>query len=460
VTSAEPRKAKHSATPPAETGGADGVAESTTFTVVSSSRLGRVSQFLVLAGEWTNRGVTAARFAGRWLHDTVTRVGWLCLILLVLWLPLGIWLRWPEFAVTGVIALILVLAAIPFLFGGRSYAVNFQLPDDRVIAGSEVIASLSVTNTSARIELPGRMDIPIGAGFTDLSIPLMRPGQTFETEVVIPAYRRGVIDIGPITTVRTDLVGVLRRELEWADVRQLFVHPVTVSVPNTSAGLIRDLEGNPTVNLVDSDISFHAIREYAPGDGQRHIHWKSTAKTGKIMVRQFEESRRSRMVLILGMNRNEFAEDEEYETAVSVIGSLGMRAIRDGRDVAAISSAEIPTVARRSVRSIKALNVQSSRKLLDDLSLVNSSEQAMRLDDVCRLTTQMINDMSLAVIICGSKVTPKELQRMRLQLPNDVGVLAVICDPNATPSFRSLVGLNVLTVAIVDDIRGLMARFS
>lgn len=460
MTQAEPRKGKHSTTVSEKTGVAAGVADSTTFTVVSSARSGVLSQFLVRAGEYSLRALAGARFGIRWMRDTVTKIGWLCLILLVLWVPFGVWLRWPEFAVTGIAALILVVAAIPFLFGGRSYAVNFQLPDDRVVAGNEVVANLSVTNTSARIELPGRMDIPIGTGFTDLSIPLMRPGQTYDTEVVIPAYRRGVIDIGPITTVRTDLVGVLRRELEWADVRQLFVHPVTVSVPSTSAGLIRDLEGNPTVNLVDSDISFHAIREYAPGDGQRHIHWKSTAKTGKIMVRQFEESRRSRMVLILGMNASEFAEDEEYETAVSVIGSLGMRAIRDGRDVAAISSAEIPAAARRSVRSIKSLNVQSSRKLLDDLSLVNSSEHAMKLEDVCRLTTQMVTDMSLAIIMCGSTVTPKELQRMRLQLPSDIGVLAVICDPNATPSFRSLVGLNVLTVAIVDDIRGLMARFS
>lgn len=440
--------------------GAFDATESATYTLISDTRSGRAARFFGRALAVTASAGRSIAAGATWLSQTVTTLGWLCVGFIVLWIPLGVIFRWPEFVVAGWIGLILLLVAVPFLFGGRNYAVDFDLPEDRVVAGTEVTASIRITNTSARIELPGRMDIPIGAGVTEIAIPLLRPGQSFQTDVIIPAYRRGVIVIGPITTIRTDFVGVLRRELEWEDKHELFVHPQTVSVPSTAAGLIRDLEGNPSRNLVDSDISFHAIREYAPGDGQRHIHWKSTAKTGKLMVRQFEESRRSRMVLILGKSANEFGEDEEFEMAVSVLGSLGARAIRDGRDLAAIGSAEIPTASRKSVRSIEKLNVRSSRKLLDDLSLVNYSSLAMPLDDVCALTTQIIHDMSLAVIICGSTTTPRDLQRMRLKLPGDMGVLAVVCDPNAQPSFKNLVGLSVLTVAIVDDIRGLMARFS
>ena len=45
-----------------------------------------------------------------------------------------------------------------------------------------------------------------------------------------------------------------------------------------------------------------ALREYQPGDDLRHVHWKSTAKTGRLMVRQYEESRRSRMAVVLGLD--------------------------------------------------------------------------------------------------------------------------------------------------------------
>ena len=456
----ESRSAKVSEQTVTSTSWSDTSAVGSTFTVVSNTSAARASRTLSRALELGSTGLTYVRAGWRWLTGTVTPVGWLCLALALLWVPVGMSLSWPEFALAGFVSTILVVVAVPFLLGGKNYAVSFDLPEDRVVAGTDVTASIKVINNSTHIELPGRMDIPIGQNYTDLGIPLMRPGAQFETTIGIPAQKRGVIDIGPITTVRTDPVGVLRKELEWADVRKLYVHPKTTSVPNTSAGIIRDLEGNPTANLVNSDVSFHAIREYAVGDGQRHIHWKSTAKTGKLMVRQFEESRRSRMALIIGMRDSEFADQDEFELAVSALGSIGVRAIRDSRDVSAISSNEISTVAKGAVRSIRTFNVLSRNKLLDDLCLINPTEHSMPLDSVCRLTTEAIHDMSLAIIFVGSTTSARELQRIRLQLPNDIGVLAIVCNPNAEPSFKSLSGLQVMTIAILDDLRGLMARFN
>ena len=113
---------------------------------------------------------------------------------------------------------------------------------------------------------------------------------------------------------------------------QLYVHPRTTALPSTSAGLIRDLEGNPTRRLVDSDYPFHAIREYAAGDSRRQIHWKSTAKTGRLMVRQYEESRRSRMAVVLSVAEAEYADAEEFELAVRSAASLGLRAVHDARE--------------------------------------------------------------------------------------------------------------------------------
>ena len=107
--------------------------------------------------------------------------------------------------------------------------------------------------------------------------------------------------VGPPTSVRTHPIGLLRREHAWPDVHHLFVHPRTAQSPRRVLASMRDLEGNPTRRLVDADMSFHAIRAYTPGDSRRQIHWKSTAKTGQLMVRQFEESRRSRMAVVLSL---------------------------------------------------------------------------------------------------------------------------------------------------------------
>ena len=392
-----------------------------------------------------------------WVRDTVTPAGWLALGLALL-LPLGIVFGWAEVVVASTVALVLLLVGVPFLFGARSYDVDLSLTHERVVAGTEVGGAVTITNTSTRIALPGRIDIPTGGGLTDVHVPLLRAGHTHVEQVSIAAHRRGVIRVGPVTSVRADPIGLLKREVSWAEVSELYVHPVTVSMPSTSAGFIKDLEGNPSAEIVDSDISFHAIREYVLGDARRNIHWKSTAKTGQLMVRQYEETRRSRLAIVLSLDATEYANDDEFELAVSAAGSLGVRALRDSRDLAVVASEEIPEFVRKVVRSIRSLSVRSSRTLLDDLSGVESAANVMQVEQVCTLAAQVVPDLSIAFVVVGSQITPRRLQTIATRFPSNVSVVAVVCDTAAQPSSRELSGIRVLTVAILDDFKGLMAR--
>lgn len=429
----------------------------TTHTRYSTSRRGLFVRALVrLSASWQAlwAAVTAA---WQWARETVTPAGGLA-ILALLALPFGVAQGWTELIVAGVLAAALLLFAVPFLLGGKAYSVEFRVPVERVVAGGEVHGSLDVTNVSRSFELPGRVDVPIGNGSTEIAVPLLRPGASHSEVVVIPTPRRGIIDIGPVTTLRTDPVGLLRREHAQAEVHRLYVHPLTVSIPSTSAGFVRDLEGNPTNRIVDADMSFHAIREYAAGDAQRSIHWKSTAKTGQLMVRQYEESRRSRLVVVLSLQPADFHSEDEFELAVSVAGSLGTRAIRDGRDLAVVASEQTQELARSSVHSIRSLPVLSIRALLDELSGVEQTTSTMPIEDVCAFTAQAIPDVSIAIVVCGSAVTATRLRSLTLRFGPDVAVLAVRIDPLAAPSYRELAGVGVLTIAVLDDLRSLLAR--
>lgn len=416
---------------------------------------------VVLAVVWWIRVSRATRSAvgaaWSWVVSTVTPAGWLMVLVAAL-LPVGIIFGWVELIVAGSVALALLVLSIPFLFGAHSYAVDLTLTHERVVAGAEVGGAVTITNTSKRLALPGRVDIPTGDGLTDVHVPLLRGGHTFVENVTISALRRGVVRVGPVTSVRTDPLGLLKRELAWAEVNELYVHPVTVGIPSSSAGFIKDLEGNPSAEIVDSDISFHAIREYQIGDQRRNIHWKSTAKTGKLMVRQFEETRRSRLAIVLSLDELEFASADEFELAVSVAGSLGARALRDSRDLAVVASEEIPEFVKKVVRSIRSLNVRSSRLLLDELSGVDADVNVMPVEQVCALATQVVTDMSIAFVVVGSTVTPRRLQSLAMKFPSNVSVVAVVCNLNGTPGLRELSGIKVMTVAILDDFKGLMSR--
>jgi uncharacterized protein (DUF58 family) len=258
--------------------------------------------------------------------------------------------------------------------------------------------------------------------------------------------------------VRGDPLGILTREATWEDTHTLYVHPVTTALRSTAAGFIRDLEGTASRTIVDADFSFHALRPYVPGDSPRQIHWKSTAKTGDLMVRQYEETRRSRMVIALSLGEDEYADDDEFELAVSAAASIGVRGIRDGRDVDVVVGGEVPEFARRAVRTARELHTISSRTLLDDLSGVDLSQRVSPLRDVASLAAESHPDVSIAFLICGSTLTPAQLQTAALAFGSDVAVAALVCAPTAEPGIRRLGSMTVISIGLLDDLRHLLAK--
>ena len=207
------------------------------------------------------------------------------------------------------------------------------------------------------------------------------------------------MSVGPVRTVRADPIGLVRREVVWTESAELVVHPRTIGVPSTSTGLIRDLEGTPTRDLTSSDVAFHALREYQPGDERRYIHWKSTAKTGTFMVRQFEQTRRSHLVVALTLATGDYASEEEFELAVSVAGSLGVRAIRDGRTVSVVVSTVTPEFAKRKILAVRALATHVPARLLDELAVVDVAAAALNIRDVARVAADDVDGISVAFLV-------------------------------------------------------------
>jgi len=440
------------------TGGATTTSTATGTTLIVSERWSARTRAAVWAVRSWGEIRAAAETVRARVSGLITPAGWLLVISAVVLLPVGLIFGWMELIVAGLVAVVVLLIAIPFLAGTLAYDVGFELPVERVVAGTAVTGTLTITNSSRRMQLPSRVDVPVGSGLTDVWVPVLRPGHTHGEDIIIPAHRRGIIDIGPVTTVRTDPLGTLKREAAWADVHRLFVHPKTVAVPSTSSGFVRDLEGTPSRDVASEDISFHQIREYQPGDGRRHVHWKSTAKTGRLMVRQFEETRRARLALVLGMRDDEFASDDEYELAVSIVGSVAVRAVRDGRQLAVVASDEILDVAKRSVRAIRSLAVTTPTAVLDDLSTVERSPLTMAIEDVCALSARAMSDLSIVFVVCGSSVDRARLRELPLRFDTAVQVVAVVADPTARPSYRRLGEIGVLTVPLLDDLRFMLLR--
>jgi hypothetical protein len=177
-------------------------------------------------------------------------------------------------------------------------------------------------------------------------------------------------------------------------------------------------------------------------------------------VRQFEETRRSHLVVALSLADADYATDDEFEMAVSVAGSLGVRAIRDTRDVSVVVSEKTPEFAKRKVFAISRLSTVTRARLLDDLAVIDRSESALSILDISRVAGAQISGVSVAFLVCGSTTTAGDLRAASTQFPAGVEVIAVVCDPDAVPDMRRVSGLSVLTIGLLDDLRTSLEKAS
>ena len=392
------------------------------------------------------------------IADVVTPLGWGIAVTVAVAFGFGYGLGWLELVAVGWAGLLVILAAAFFLIGRTSHDASVSVPVNRVVAGESAVGQLTVTNPTRRMLAGTRIEVPVGEGLADFQVPGLTPGETYEDVFTVPALHRGVIPVGPVRAVRADPIGLVRRERQWDEQVDLFVHPRTISVPSMSTGFVRDLEGTPTRDLTASDMSFHALREYMPGDELRSIHWKSTAKTGQYMVRQFEQTRRSHLMLALSLAAEDYSGDDDFEMAVSVIGSIGVRAIRDARTISVVASESTPDFATKRLFAVKELVSVSASRLLDDLSRVDRSGTALGLGDLARVASDAIAGISLAFLVCGSAVSVSTLRHAAQHFPVGVEVVAIVCDPDIVPGLRRAAGLTVLTIGYLEDLQQLMAR--
>ena len=412
---------------------------------------------VAVARVWAEVVTIVRRLAAR-VAAVVTPLGWAVLLLVPVLFVVGYSLSWIEFVVAGWAGVVLVIVAAIYLVGRTTVDIELSLAHPRVVVGESAEATVVVRNPARRRSLGITLEIPVGTGLIERAVPsLPRAGESVQ-RFGIPTARRGTVQVGPVRTVRADPIGLVRRELTWTHPEELFVHPRTIGIPSLSTGLVRDLEGSPTRELTNSDVSFHALREYQRGDERRNIHWKSTAKTGRPMVRQFEETRRSHLIIALSLADADYGSEEEFELAVSVAGSLGVRAIRDVRDLSVVVSERTPEFAKRKTFAVRTLSTATRSRLLDELAVVQSAESALAITDVARVAGAQVAGVSLAFLVCGATPTPTELRAASTQFPLGVEVIAVVCDPGALPELRRVAGLSVLTIGYLEDLTRSLAK--
>ena len=237
----------------------------------------------------------------------------------------------PGLAMVGVgIAILPFAAAFSARRATRRLAVTRRLSDVRVGPGTRVNVGIEAENRSLaptsflllEDKIPSALGRPARLVLTGL--PSRRSQEVSYT--VLP-QTRGRYSLGPMRIDVSDPFALSRRWLEFPHLDELLVTPEIEDLATAPSSPFGSTIGNSRAkNLFRTGEEFYTMREYHTGDDLRRLHWPSVAKTGELMIRQDETSRRSSALVFID-NRQAaigLTHTPAFERAVSCAASVGV----------------------------------------------------------------------------------------------------------------------------------------
>ncbi len=161
------------------------------------------------------------------------------------------------------------------------------------------------------------------AKIEEIALPRCVGGATIEVEVEVLPKRRGVLHFQNTVMAGADPLGLFRSLTRKPLPDKLLILPKRYPIPHFALpGSMRYQQGGVALAAaVGESEEFVSLRDYRPGDPMRHIHWRSWARLGKPIVKEFQDEFFVRHALILD-TFDTMAYSERFEEAVSVAASF------------------------------------------------------------------------------------------------------------------------------------------
>lgn len=210
-----------------------------------------------------------------------------------------------------------------------------------------------------------------------------------EQTYFIEAQRRGVFSLGPVKLETTDPLGLFVFNAAVNSRTEIVVHPEPLFARDRSIGGegshgIRERDGKTRKG---QGMEFHGVREYQTGDELRRIHWRTTARTGKLAVVEFERAYQQNIVIALDVasgSEHGTGRETTLEYAIKVAATLADRTLKAGGGVTLITQTTRATVRPREgdpeAARFQLFDILARAKAEADTSLA-ASLQAARLGE-------------------------------------------------------------------------------
>ncbi|MEM7356623.1 MAG: DUF58 domain-containing protein [Acidobacteriota bacterium] len=164
----------------------------------------------------------------------------------------------------------------------------------------------------------------------------------------LQSRRRGLFRIGPAVVETSGPFGLIRRFLLDRQARFITVLPRSVGLGAGWPLGHRPIHQVPRRRSLFEDPSrFQGIRDYQPGDSLRRVHWRATARSGKLQVKLFEPAVLQGVLLAVEMNESLWrslgptdpeSADSTEELAVTTAASVAEFVLAGGQTVGLLSN--------------------------------------------------------------------------------------------------------------------------
>jgi uncharacterized protein (DUF58 family) len=224
-------------------------------------------------------------------RPTVRRA-WLFILVGIICLVLGLTTgRKMFYNVVYLSGLVLVVSLVWTWASVATVRVARRTRSRRSSVGKLTEESFTVTNTGILpkvwLEVRDYSDLP--AHYVSQVMNALPPKRSRHWAVRTICRRRGQYTLGPLTLSCGDPLGLFQLRRELPATSSMVVYPAVIPIPSFVPPL-GQLPGGDAVrqrtHYITTNVS--GVRDYAPGDSFNRIHWRSTARRNRLIVKEFE----------------------------------------------------------------------------------------------------------------------------------------------------------------------------
>ncbi len=209
-------------------------------------------------------------------------------------------------------------------------------PPPRVFAGEPFLMEVVIRNdkpkrASFSIEVEDLVGTtPLDKRCYFLKIPAAKSQRTSYRHTFV---RRGCYTLTGYRVATKFPFALFRKSRDVAAPIEMIVYPARVVVPRPAPRT--QARGDTTANRAGRRGEFFGLREYRSGDDRRDVHWRSSARTGRLLVREYEDEHARKVVIGVDNALPDAARDAVSDGALTPAVELAVAAVERAISVAA-----------------------------------------------------------------------------------------------------------------------------